>query len=106
MRYHDSQLQECNRDCAVLADALALIKQRGFAEDEITRFTEKAVRILDKCAEHYGAGTQFQYQASRYLGRVRLRIVVQGNRYDPLTDEDTNNSVLDFVERAFLLDTS
>ena len=107
MRYHESILQESNLGCSALADSLALLEKHEFPDDEIARFTERVVRILDNCSEHFGAGTQFQYMVSKLLGRVRLRIVVRGGRYNPMSDEeDTIDSISEFVTQLFLRDRS
>ena len=70
MRYQDSQLQESNRDFAALADIKALMAQRGFPEDVIALYIEKAVRLLDKCADEFGVGTQFRYTFDNHFGRI------------------------------------
>jgi len=50
MRYLDSLLQESNQDCAAISEIKAEMTQRGFPEEEIAAFTEKAALLLDKCA--------------------------------------------------------
>ena len=50
------------------------------------RFAERDERIMDKLSEHFGAGTQYQYSVSKFFGRIKLWIVHQGERYDPLSD--------------------
>ena len=107
MLYRESSLKKSNQDCSAIADSLALLKKHEYPEDEIQRFTENAVRILDNLSMHYGAGTQFQYLVSKRLGRVRLRVVLQGDRFDPSPKEgEASNSILNFVMRLFLLDKS
>jgi hypothetical protein len=52
-------------------------------------------------------GTRFHYALSKHLGRIRLRIVLQGPGFNPLSDEDdTIDSVSEFVRQLFLRDES
>ena len=88
MRYHDSILQESNRDSEILKDSLAVLNKYDFPEDEISNFMERSVDILDNCSRHFDAGTRIHYTVSRRLGRVKMRFVLQGERYNPLPDEE------------------
>ena len=107
MLYHDSILQESNENSPVISDSLALMKKNEFPENEAADFAEKAVHILDNCSKHLGVGTRFHYALSKHLGRIRLRIVLQGPGFNPLSDEDdTIDSVSEFVRQLFLRDES
>ena len=107
MRYHIASLQKSNQECSAVADSVALLKKRDFPEDEVKRFTEMVVRILNSYSEFYGTGTQFRYTISKHLGRVRLRIFLNGPRYNPQADkENTGEGDYDFTMRLLLTDKS
>lgn len=107
MRYLESVFQSSNRDCSAITDSVALLEQNEYPKDEIEFFTGKAVRILDNCSNHHGMGTRFRYTISKHLGRVRLRIIIQGSPYNPLSDEDeTIDSLSEYVTQLFLHDQS
>ena len=107
MRYHDSQLQESNQDFAALADISSLMTQKGFPEDAIALYIEKAVRLLDKCADEFGVGTPFRYTFDNHFGRVRLRIILVGSLSPSMSEEEeTSDNVSEFVTHLFMNDDS
>ena len=102
MLYHDSILQESNVDCPVISDSLALLKKNEFPENKTADFIEKAVQVLGNCSKHLGVGTPFHYTLDKHLGRIRLRIILQGPSFNPLSNEDdTIDSVSDFSRSSF-----
>lgn len=70
MLYHDSILQESNRDCPAISDSLDLMRKNEFPESEIAAFEEKAVLVLDNCTRNIGAGTRYRYTITEHLGRI------------------------------------
>lgn len=107
MGYHDSQLQESNQDFAALADISSLMTQKGFPEDVIALYIEKAIRLLDKCADEFGVGTPFRYTFDNHFGRVRLRIILVGSLSPSMSEEEeTSDNVSEFVTHLFMNDDS
>ena len=105
MQYRDSLFQESNWDCAAIAEIKAEMTQRGFHEEEIALFTEKAALLLDKCAVQLGPGTPFRYAIEKHFGRVRLKILFMNALNPPLPEEDdTVDSVSEFVSNLFMND--
>ena len=107
MLYHDSILQESNVDCPVISESLALMKKNEFSDNETADFIEKTVRVLDNCSKHLGVGTRFHYTLDKHIGRIRLRIVLHGPSFNPLSDEDDGiDSISEYVKQLFLSDES
>ena len=107
MLFHEATLQESNANSSVISDSLALMKKKGFPENEVADFAEKAVHILDNCSVSLGTGTQFRYVVDMHLSRVRLRIILMKPLNSPLSNaDDTIDSISEFVTQLFLSDNS
>lgn len=107
MQFHDSQLQESNQDFAALSEMKMLMEKRGFPEEDVILFIEKAVRLLDKCADQFGEGTKFRYAIDKHFGRVRLRLIFISALNPTISEEyDTVDSVFEFVTQLFMNDNS
>lgn len=105
MLYHDSILQESNRDCPAISDSLDLMRKNEFPESEIAAFEEKAVLVLDNCTRNIGAGTRYRYTITEHLGRIRLRLILHGPRFNPLPEEDDAiDTVSEYVSQLFMHD--
>ena len=105
MKYQESQLQASHQGCSAVEESLELLEWYGMPEDEVSRFTERAVYILDKLTERFGEGFQFQYSVRRYFRRIRLSIILFDERCNPLSDEeDTIDTPSEYVSQLFRQD--
>ncbi len=75
-----------NRDNPVIADCLKLLNKADFSKEETNVFTDKAVRVLDDCRDRFGEGYPFTYSVRRRFGRIELRMIVPGERFDLFTE--------------------
>ncbi len=78
-----STLSENLRDDPVVAESRRIMEKEGFCDEECEVFADKAIEILNDCRECFGDGYEFEYLVRRHYGRVELRIILAGERFNP-----------------------
>ena len=86
MKLKQSKLSADNRVNSFLLESVKLLKKEGFHEDECKEFVEKAAGILDDIRGRFGEGYEFEYSVRKHFGRIELRIIIPGERFNPFED--------------------
>ena len=81
----------------ILAECRTALEKHRFSEDEIDFYLSHVANILNCYRERFGDDTKLEYHVRKRFNRIELRLVVQGEKVNPLewTKErgDTGQSV-------------
>ena len=78
-----SSLLRDNSANEIISDSAAMLRGSGFEDEYIGRFTDNAVSLLNDYAELIGVGAKIEYSFVKRFARLDLRILIQGEAYDP-----------------------
>ena len=83
----------------ILSECRARLEKSHFSDDEISMYLDRVVSILDCYHEQFGDDLEFEYRVFKRFRRVELRLVVQGEKFNPLEKEKEEGDTGQSVER-------